>query len=140
MGCVAENSTIQAALLASVTKACPETTSMIWPASVVSIGLPSPSSSVSVPSSSASVSGEEDGLAWLQLEDGRKLKSRLVVAADGGNSKARLSCHHPLILSCHLSCHSQVRDMAGISVKSHDYQQRGLVATVRTAGESARYH
>ena len=117
MGCVAENSTIQAALLSSVSKA--ETTSMIWPASVISIGLPSPSPSPSPsssPSSEPSTTSEgDDGLAWLQLEDGRRLRSRLIVAADGGNSK--------------------IRAMAGITFTSHDYHQRGLVATVRTKGK-----
>lgn len=96
MGCVAENSVIQAALLNSVSQACPETTSMIWPASVVSIGLPPSSPSPSSPSTSPSSTPREDnGLAWLQLDDGRRLRSRLVVAADGGNSKvSRLTSSH----------------------------------------------
>lgn len=60
------------------------------------------------------VTGYEPGddVTLLQLDDGSRLRSRLVVAADGGNS--------PL------------RAMAGIEAPSHDYGQGGLVAFVRT--------
>ncbi|GAB2510861.1 FAD-dependent oxidoreductase [Lysobacter humi (ex Lee et al. 2017)] len=62
----------------------------------------------------ASVTGFEqtDEAAALQLDDGMRLRARLVVAADGGQS--------PL------------RELAGIEAPAHDYGQGGLVAFVRT--------
>lgn len=62
----------------------------------------------------ASVTGYEPGedLATLALDDGTWLRSRLVVAADGGQSP--------------------VRTLAGIEAPAHDYAQGGLVAFVRT--------
>ena len=51
--------------------------------------------------------------ATVELASGQRLRTRLVVAADGANS--------PL------------RAMAGIGISSHDYGQRGLVAFVDTA-------
>jgi len=55
----------------------------------------------------------DEGLARVGLDDGRRLSAPLVVAADGAGS--------PL------------RTLAGLDVHAHDYGQRGLVATVRTA-------
>ncbi len=49
----------------------------------------------------------------IELEDGRLLSSRLLVAADGGRS--------------------QVRQSAGIGVTAWDYEQSALVLTVQTA-------
>lgn len=48
--------------------------------------------------------------ATLELEDGRRLRARLVLAADGGDSK--------------------LRGLAGIDTYTHDYGQSGLVAFV----------
>jgi 2-octaprenyl-3-methyl-6-methoxy-1,4-benzoquinol hydroxylase len=48
--------------------------------------------------------------ATLELEDGRRLRARLVLAADGGDSK--------------------LRGLAGIDTYTHDYGQNGLVAFV----------
>lgn len=62
----------------------------------------------------ARVGAHEPGDAFdvLRLDDGRRLRARLVVAADGGDS--------PL------------RAMAGIDAPRHDYAQAGLVAFVET--------
>jgi 2-octaprenylphenol hydroxylase len=51
--------------------------------------------------------------AQLQCSDGRELVSRLVVGADGA--------------------HSLVRECAGLPVRTRDYRQLAIVATVRTA-------
>ena len=137
MGCVVENSVLQAALLAATQRqpgggdaTSTTTTRLMWPASVVGLGLPGhgsppppplpgPSGATSgaagtEPPPSSSSSSPPSGLAWLQLEDGRRLSARLVVAADGGASR--------------------VRALAGLRTLGHDYHQRGLVATVRTSG------
>ncbi|WP_332713481.1 FAD-dependent monooxygenase [Pelagibacterium mangrovi] len=56
-------------------------------------------------------------LAEVSLEDGRKLKATLVIAADGGRST--------------------LRGLAGIKAFSHDYRQAGLVTTI---GHSEPHH
>lgn len=63
----------------------------------------------------ASVAGHEpgDGSDTLRFDDGRRLRARLVVAADGGASP--------------------VRGMAGIEAPAHGYGQSGLVAFVETS-------
>ena len=138
MGCVVENSVIQASLLAATQRVIVDdrsatsfsrssapplpphgTSSLVWPASIVALGLPSQMGAVTaVPateaSSTSSAASTSSGLAWLQLQDGRRLHARLVVAADGSASK--------------------VRSLAGMRTSGHDYHQRGLVATVRTSG------
>ena len=53
-----------------------------------------------------------DDAIVLGLDDGRRLRSDLIVAADGGNSA--------------------VRDLAGIAHDIHDYQQSALVSVVET--------
>ena len=59
------------------------------------------------------------GLTWLhdailiKLDNGKEIRSTLVVAADGGNS--------------------QVRSLCGIEVSGHDYRQTGIVTRVRTS-------
>lgn len=55
---------------------------------------------------------EESTHAVLDLADGRRLRARLVVAADGADSR--------------------LRDWAGIDAPTHDYQQRGVVAYIQT--------
>ncbi|MDQ3288407.1 MAG: FAD-dependent oxidoreductase [Pseudomonadota bacterium] len=55
----------------------------------------------------------ESEVATLELESGLRLRTRLVIAADGADS--------PL------------RKMAGVEVDRHDYQQRAVVAFVETA-------
>jgi 2-octaprenylphenol hydroxylase len=58
-------------------------------------------------------------LSWLhdailiKLENGKEIRSTLVIAADGGNS--------------------QVRSLCGIEVSGHDYRQTGIVTRVRTS-------
>lgn len=63
------------------------------------------------PASLAALTVEADG-ARLTLEDGRELRTPLVVGADGARSK--------------------VRELAGIDVARQAYGQRGVVATVAT--------
>ena len=53
-----------------------------------------------------------DDSVVLGLDDGRRLRSRLIVAADGSNSA--------------------VRELAGITLDSHDYRQSALVSVVTT--------
>jgi 2-octaprenyl-3-methyl-6-methoxy-1,4-benzoquinol hydroxylase len=74
--------------------------------------LPGAGVSVHVP---ASISGHDagDGADTLRLDDGQRLRARLVVAADGGASA--------------------LRGMAGIDAPEHDYRQSGVVAYVRIA-------
>ncbi len=55
------------------------------------------------------------GASLVQLEDGRELVGRLLIAADGGQSR--------------------VRDAVGIGVHKWDYDQYALVASVETAYE-----
>lgn len=59
---------------------------------------------------------QEDSGASVRLDSGRTLRARLVVAADGAESK--------------------LRELAGIATSRHEYGQRGLVAFV----ESERPH
>jgi len=59
----------------------------------------------------ASVEQDDDSVTAL-LEDGRRLRARLLLGADGAVSK--------------------VRELAGLDVAGHDYGQRGLVAYVTT--------
>ncbi len=54
----------------------------------------------------------ENDQAWLILDNGVRLQARLVVGADGALSKTR--------------------DMAGIAVQEHDYQQCAVVGCVKT--------
>ena len=58
----------------------------------------------------ALVQGDGDGDAGVELASGRRLRARLVVAADGADS--------------------QLRRLAGIDTTTHDYGQRGLVAFI----------
>lgn len=55
---------------------------------------------------------QDDDGARLELDDGRRIAARLVIAADGG--------------------HSALRRMSGIGSSGHDYGQRGVVGYVRT--------
>lgn len=55
---------------------------------------------------------EEDGGIIVALEDGRRLKSQLLVAADGS--------------------HSTIRELAGIDYKTHDYAQQAVACVVNT--------
>ena len=55
---------------------------------------------------------KHDDAVVLGLDDGRRLRSRLVVAADGANST--------------------IRELAGINLESHDYRQSALVCVVQT--------
>jgi len=68
---------------------------LIAPASIVDLGEP-----------------QADGLRSVQLQDGRELKTKLVVGADGAMS--------------------QVRELAGIFLREKAYQQSAIVTTVRT--------
>lgn len=92
------------------------------PSTVKDIHFPAASAddpSVTVPQgaaiqSSSSSSSSADGLARVALGDGRVLRTRLVVGADGATSR--------------------VRSAAGVGTWGWDYDQRGVVATVRTSG------
>ncbi|UHD45727.1 ubiquinone biosynthesis hydroxylase [Aureimonas altamirensis] len=55
--------------------------------------------------------GEAAGVRRVELSDGSLVTARLVIAADGVNSR--------------------LRDMAGIRTIFHDYRQTGIVATIR---------
>ncbi|GIL81866.1 hypothetical protein Vretimale_1446 [Volvox reticuliferus] len=122
MGIVAENTLLQAALLAAAERNG-RNTEFVWPAEVRALRLPY-DGAAAVPSDSAG--GGDDGgdggdglklphgLAELVMGDGRVLTTRLVVAADGAASR--------------------VRQMAGLRTWGWGYGQRGLVATVSTAG------
>lgn len=73
--------------------------------------LPAAGVAVHMPASVTALQ-QDDDCATLQLDDGTRLRTRLVVAADGGQSP--------------------VRGMAGIDAPAHDYGQGGLVAYVET--------
>jgi 2-octaprenyl-3-methyl-6-methoxy-1,4-benzoquinol hydroxylase len=64
------------------------------------------------PSRIDSMEQDADGVR-LRLEDGTRLESRLVIAADGADST--------------------VRGLAGVQVAQHDYRQSGVVAFVQTS-------
>ena len=64
------------------------------------------------PSAVEALEQDGDGVR-LRLDDGGRVASRIVVAADGAASR--------------------LRALAGIAVDGHDYAQRGVVAYVRTA-------
>lgn len=89
---------------------------IICPASVKAVQAPRQHSDPPRPASH--IGGDkgpaiEDELVRIELADGRVLETQLVVAADGAASG--------------------VRNMCGIGTWGWDYDQRGLVATVRTA-------
>ncbi|MCC5856622.1 MAG: UbiH/UbiF/VisC/COQ6 family ubiquinone biosynthesis hydroxylase [Ectothiorhodospiraceae bacterium] len=67
---------------------------------------------VFAPAAIERVRREDDGTVHIRLDDGRRLRSRLLVGADGARSA--------------------VREWAGIGLRQHDYRQRGVVATIRT--------
>ncbi|GAB3361107.1 FAD-dependent oxidoreductase [Lysobacter tyrosinilyticus] len=71
--------------------------------------LPSAGVRVVCPAQLAALEQDENH-ATLELEDGTRLRARLVIAADGGDSK--------------------LRALAGIETYTHDYGQNGLVAFV----------
>lgn len=73
--------------------------------------LPAAGVDVHCPARVAGLAQVEDGVR-LELEDGRRLVARVVVAADGGNSG--------------------LRRMAGVGVRGRDYGHRGVVAYVQT--------
>ncbi len=54
-----------------------------------------------------------DDSAMIETQDGRRLRARLIVAADGAASASRA--------------------LAGIEIKERDYEQRGIVANVKTS-------
>ena len=55
---------------------------------------------------------QDEGSVRLRLDDGSRLEARLAIAADGADST--------------------LRELAGLQVATHDYQQRGVVAFVET--------
>ncbi len=64
------------------------------------------------PASIAGLSINKDGKNLVQLKDGSKCSTTLLVGADGA--------------------HSKVRELSGISIKQRDYQQCAIVTTVST--------
>ena len=62
------------------------------------------------------ITSTEVGGVRLRLDDGSRLESRLAIAADGADST--------------------LRELAGLKVSTHDYQQRGVVAFVETAASN----
>ena len=62
------------------------------------------------------IASAEAGGVRLRLDDGSRLEARLAIAADGADST--------------------LRELAGLKVSSHDYQQRGVVAFVETAASN----
>ncbi|EFJ42741.1 hypothetical protein VOLCADRAFT_42415, partial [Volvox carteri f. nagariensis] len=118
MGIVAENTLLQAALLAAVERGGSRS-EFIWPAEVRQLRLPPPDGRIpqALQRPAAAQQQQQHGLAEVELGDGRVLTTRLVVAADGAASR--------------------VRQMAGLRTWGRGYGQRGLVATVSTAEPSA---
>ncbi|KAK9821489.1 hypothetical protein WJX74_001614 [Apatococcus lobatus] len=100
LGHVVENSV----LIRALTQKLPASVTSLQPASVEAIHLPGFSST------------EQQGgsqLATVSLEDGRHIRTRLLVAADGARSR--------------------MRSLAKLRTVQWMYNQKGLVATVRTA-------
>jgi 2-octaprenyl-3-methyl-6-methoxy-1,4-benzoquinol hydroxylase len=73
--------------------------------------LPAAGVQVHCPGRVESMQQDESGVR-LRLDDGSRLESRIAVAADGADST--------------------LRELAGLQVSTHDYQQRGVVAFVET--------
>jgi 2-octaprenyl-3-methyl-6-methoxy-1,4-benzoquinol hydroxylase len=71
--------------------------------------LPAAGVAVHCPDAAEALSQDSDS-ATLQLESGLRLHARLVIAADGGDSR--------------------LRTLAGVDAPCHDYRQRGLVAYI----------
>ncbi len=69
------------------------------------------SATVRCPARVAELEQDEEGVA-LTLDDGLRVEARIAIAADGGAST--------------------LRELAGITVDRHDYNQRGVVAYVAT--------
>eukprot|EP00210_Caulerpa_lentillifera_P000849 g822.t1 len=106
MGLVVENSLIQSSLLRSL--ANKTNVEAMYPVGVQSLKLPN-----------CLNKGEflETDLATLRLTNGRHLRSRLVIGADGASSR--------------------VRQLVGLQSNSRDYEQKGLVATVSVSNGDA---
>jgi len=103
MGHVVENSAIRAGFLAVPRRVGAGRT--MFQAKVEGVRLPR--------SGRPGDAGATGGLAVLSLEGGKEIHARLVVAADGANSR--------------------VRQMAGIQHSVKEYDQRGVTFTVETA-------
>jgi len=98
LGHIVENSLLQQSLFEHVRLACKDVT-VYCPGSLEEGGM----EEMLLPDSA------RDGLR-LRLQDGRRLQARLLVAADGAESR--------------------VREQAGIAVHRHSYGQQGVVAVV----------
>lgn len=135
MGVVVENTVLQAALLrAALGSSSGEHTAQaqgvagVWPAAIRSLDLPpyAPTSSsgqagglgerAASGGGASSSSSSSCELVGVHLQDGRHLRCRLLVGADGGRSL--------------------VRQMAGLRTLGWQYGQRGVVASVSTAAPS----
>ncbi|MEG3755735.1 FAD-dependent monooxygenase [Psychromonas arctica] len=92
LGYIVENANLQQALLTSVQKQA--NVSFFCPDALLNMAI-------------------GDGEAWLTLESGKQLTSKLVVAADGANS--------------------WVRQQLNIPLTQWDYQHNAIVATIKTA-------
>ena len=73
--------------------------------------LPAAGVQLDCPARVESMEQDENGVR-LRLDDGSRLEARLAIAADGADST--------------------LRELAGLQVSTHDYQQRGVVAFIET--------
>jgi 2-polyprenylphenol 6-hydroxylase len=125
LGTLVENRVLQAALMealqehrahaagGSTSEGAPGVT-VYCPANVASLTLPPPAHIGGAVSSAATPPPDATALPTVKLGDGTVLRARLLVGADGAASR--------------------VRSAAGIGVWGWDYDQRGVVATVKTTG------
>lgn len=122
LGYIAENGVLQSALWEVLqAQAAAGKLDLVCPGGVRAVALPDSEGDWLGPpgaGAGAGASGVAGNLASITLEDGRVIKARLVVGADGAASK--------------------VRSSAGIGTWGWDYDQRGVVATVRLEGGAGR--
>lgn len=121
LGWIMEQSVLQGALFERLQElAASGRVTLLCPASIKSISLPGAGEVPAVPKA-ARLTEQADGpeksrhaLAHVQLTDGTALRARLLVGADGAQSR--------------------VREAGKIGVWGWEYNQRAVVATVRTNG------